>query len=215
MLFRELEADAHRSLAGAARRDLGDWFEFEVGAARVMTEETGIRVPVRCRLDSREFESFHVDVGAGDPVVGEPESLVVTDLLGFAEIPATWVDCYPVSQHLAEKVHALTRPHAGRVNSRVKDLVDVVIFAETSQLEAAEAIAAITATFAVRATHPVPECLPALPQSWRQPYRRLAHEALIATADFDEAVHLARKLADPLLGGAVVGRWNPETSRWP
>lgn len=214
VLFRETGQDAHRRLADAARLDSGDCFEFEVGAQQVMSEEVGIRVPMHCRLDSREFESFHIDIGVGDPVVGDVEPLIVTDLLAFAEIPPTRVSCYPVSQHLAEKLHALTRPHGGRENSRAKDLVDVVIFAETSRLEAAEAIAAIAATFAARATHSLPQRLPAPPRSWDQTYRQLSSAAMVATAGFDDAVLLARTFVDPLLAGAVVGRWDPEGRSW-
>lgn len=130
VLLREAGFDAHQLLVEAAKLDLSDWFDFEVGPPQPMTGEAGQRVPVRCRLDSREFETFHVDIGVGDPVVAEAESFVVTNLLEFADVPPTTVRCYPMAQHLAEKVHALTRPHGDRENSRVKDLVDVVIIAE-------------------------------------------------------------------------------------
>lgn len=89
VLFRETGQDAHRRLADAARLELGDWFEFELGAQQMMREGVGIRVPMHCRLDSREFELFRIDIGVGDPVVGDVEPLIVTDLLAFAEIPPT------------------------------------------------------------------------------------------------------------------------------
>lgn len=62
VLLRESGADAHRLLVEASKLDLSDWFVFEFGLPQPLTDQAGLRVPVRCRLDSREFESFHVDM---------------------------------------------------------------------------------------------------------------------------------------------------------
>lgn len=86
---------AHDLLVAAALTDLEDWFEFAVAAPADMPEQVAVRMTVQSRLDGRRFESFHVDVGAGDPVVEVPDPRVVTDLLAFAEIPPTVVPCYP------------------------------------------------------------------------------------------------------------------------
>jgi len=61
-------------------------------------------------LDQRTFERFHVDVGVGDPIVTIPEFLSGPPLLELAGIPPTSFPSYPVTQHLAEKIHAYTRP---------------------------------------------------------------------------------------------------------
>jgi len=60
----------------------------------------------------RVFESFHVDIGSGDLVIEPAESLTMPTLLAFAGIPPATIPCYPLSQHLAEKVHAYVRPRA-------------------------------------------------------------------------------------------------------
>jgi arylamine N-acetyltransferase len=72
----------------------------------------GLRFPVRGLLDGRRFETFHVDVGWGDPVVEPAETLTTPPLLAFAAIPPTAVPCYPLTQQVAEKVHAYTQPRA-------------------------------------------------------------------------------------------------------
>jgi hypothetical protein len=63
VLLRESGTDAYRLLVEASKRELGDGFEFEVGLPQAMSGDAGLRVPMQCRLDSREFESFHVDIG--------------------------------------------------------------------------------------------------------------------------------------------------------
>jgi predicted nucleotidyltransferase component of viral defense system len=214
VLLRESGADAHRRLVEASKRDLDDWFEFEVAPPQTLTGEAGVRVPMRCRLDSREFESFHVDIGVGDPVVADPESFVVTDILEFAGISPTTVRCYPIAQHLAEKIHALTRPHGDRENSRVKDLVDVVIIAEASALMAQQAREALDATFAARHTHPVPERLPTFPRLWSPAYRRMAVEAGVTAQKFEDGLELMERFINPLLDGSAGGAWVPDQRRW-
>lgn len=214
VLLRDTRDDAQVLLAQAAKVPLGDWFEFEVAPATALTSEAGIRVPVHCRLDSREFESFHVDIGIGDPVVTDPESFVVTRLLEFSGIPPTTVRCYPIVQHLAEKLHALTRPHGDRDNSRVKDLVDVVIIAEQSEIESHDARAALLATFAARDTHSAPTRLPRFPRTWEIAYRRLAAEVGVTARALADGVELAERFANPILDGSAAGHWMSGEDSW-
>lgn len=214
VLLREVTADARELLMEASRAELGDWFEFEVGPSRKFSDEAGVRVPVHCRLDSREFEAFHVDIGLGDPVVEAPELLAVTSLLDFSGIEPTMVRCYPLSQHLAEKIHALTRPHGKRENSRVKDLVDVVIIAERMSLDARQVVDALEATFAARQTHSAPSELPQFARSWGAAYARMAVEAGVEAKTLAEGVQLAERFLNPILGCSASGRWNPADSLW-
>jgi hypothetical protein len=104
------ETIAH--LRAAASLDLGEWFEFEVGEpveAATGTPARGFRFPIRCLLDGRQFENFHLDVGYGDPVLEAPEVLTGPDLLAFAEIAPAKVRCYPLTTQVAEKLHTYTR----------------------------------------------------------------------------------------------------------
>ena len=53
-------------LRAAVSLELGDWFEFEVGEpaeAATGAPGRGFRFPIRCLLDGRRFETFHLDVG--------------------------------------------------------------------------------------------------------------------------------------------------------
>jgi len=98
-------------LVAAASAPLKDWFEFEIGQpdqAATGAPQGGLRFPVRCLLDGRLFESFHLDVGTGDPLPGEVDYLTGPPLLEFAGIAPARVPVYPLAQQLAEKVHAST-----------------------------------------------------------------------------------------------------------
>lgn len=107
---------ASEQLRATAGVELGDWFAFEIGEpeeAATGAPGRGFRFPVQCLLDGRPFEFFHVDMGFGDAVVDPPEKVRVPSLLAFAGVAPTTVRCYPLTAHLAEKLHAYTREYSG------------------------------------------------------------------------------------------------------
>ena len=213
VLLRDSGGEAGASLSRASRLDLGDWFGFEVGRRTFLPAESASRFPVTARLDGRTFESFHVDVGVGDPMTSPADSIAVTSLLAFADVPPTIVASYPVTQQLAEKLHALTLPRS-QPNSRVKDLVDIVLIAESERMARDVLEAAVRATFDARHVHEIPRDLPTPPAEWRAAYRRLASEATLVSADIDGAIQTARDLFDPVLRGGAARLWDPGARTW-
>src|SRR5262249_53375601 len=152
----------------AASIDLLDFFTFIVGEAMAelnQAPEGGARFPVDARLDGRTFVKFHVDLGIGDEVLEPLENVQGEDWLDFAGIPAVVVPALSVEQHWAEKFHAYTRPRE-TPNSRVRDLVDLVLILEHKMPPAEVVSAAINATFRRRATHSVPAVVPEPPSGW-------------------------------------------------
>jgi len=85
-------AEIHRMLVHAALLDLGDWFLFEVARP---PQPSSLRFGVQSRLDGRLFETFHVDVGVGDPLTEPVELLTAPPLLAFAEISPLPIPSYP------------------------------------------------------------------------------------------------------------------------
>jgi hypothetical protein len=128
----------------------------------------------------------------------------------FAGIGAVEVPTLAIEQHLAEKLHAYTRTYAGgRPSTRVKDLVDVVVIANTSVIGVAKLAEAITLIFERRAEHPVPAALPEPPAEWATPWRRLARE-VPAHDELGDGYRVAAALFDPMLAGTVAtGAWQP------
>lgn len=158
---------------------LPDFFTFIVGEAMAelnQAPEGGARFPVDVRLDGRTFVRFHVDLGVGDDVLEPVEQVIGEDWLGFAGIPPVSVPALSAEQHWAEKLHAYTRPREGATNSRVRDLVDLVLIIARQQLSSHRIRVAVDATFARRATHPVPADVPLPRSDWAKPFATLAAE---------------------------------------
>jgi len=218
LLQQEPGDDRWERLRGAVDVDPADWFEFQIArpvSAPVEDQPRGQRFTVQSRLDGRRFEDFHVDIGTGDPVVEPPELLETPGLLGFAGIEPVRVRAYPLSQQLAEKLHAYTRPFPrGQQSSRVRDLTDILLIASEARLDGANLREAIKQTFEARSTHTSPLELPAPPASWSVPFRRLNGELRLGWEDLGEATKAARRFLNPILSGAAAGRWDPSKWTW-
>jgi hypothetical protein len=169
----------YEQLQQAVERDLGDGFEFLIGYPR--EEQAGApggggRCPVEARLAGRPFALFHLDIGLGDAMLDQPDWVAGSPLLDFAGIPAARVALYPPAQQFAEKVHAYTFPWQDRKNTRVKDLVDLVLLIDSGLLEPDRVKRALEATFETRKTHPLPPRLPEPQPTWEESYADLAQE---------------------------------------
>jgi hypothetical protein len=209
--------ELHRILASAAALDLGDWFTFIVqptSTALPGLGEGSLRFSVAARLDGRMFENFHVDVGSGDPVAEPAESLTGPPLLSFAGIPPITIPCYPLTQHLAEKVHAYVRPRSTGPSTRVKDLVDIVLIAEQIGIDGSALSAAIQATWSVYEAGEPPLNLPQPPTTWTVTFKKLAEEVGLSDATLSAADETARAFLEPVLRGTASGVWSPVDQMW-
>jgi hypothetical protein len=58
-------------------RDIGDWFRFELGPRRALSDGAGgVRIPVTAYIGPTVWAQFHVDlVGADLRMTGEPEDV--------------------------------------------------------------------------------------------------------------------------------------------
>jgi hypothetical protein len=166
-------------LAEAVSLDLEDGFVFVIGEPGLDLDAApygGSRFPVDARMAGRRFISFHVDVSAGD-VLREPfELLEGRDWLSFAGIVPSKVPAISREEQFAEKLHAYSLPRQGRPNSRVKDLVDLLLLVESGTLDPDRVGQCIEATFRRRDTHPVPSSLEPPPPTWAGPFADLASE---------------------------------------
>ena len=215
MLFVAPLNDIHQALVRAALPDSGDWFHFLVASPVLPAAEPGApgqRFEVQCLVDGRPFENFHLDVSRGDPVVEPPDKLTLPSLLAFAGFSPVTALCYPVTQHIAEKVHAYTLPHVSGESSRVKDLLDILLMARAGALDGRALSGAIQATFAARGTHALPHDLPDAPASWNVPFGRMARDAGWRDVTLAMAMDMARRFLNPVLEGRAGGRW--DAARW-
>ena len=93
----------------------------------------------------------------------------------------------PAEQQFAEKYHAYTFSRGDRPNSRVRDLVDMLLLIRRASLQPERVRKAIQATFARRGSHPIPERMPAPPDFWAVPFAALAVACGVTEAIADAA----------------------------
>lgn len=208
------------SLRAAAALEFDDWLTFTVepDAEHPDIEDAvyeGRRFRVVATLAGEIYGArFGLDVGMADPMHGAPDELSGEDFLVFVGVEPVRIAAYPVETHVAEKLHAYTRPvRPGRENSRVRDLPDLALLATVRPFGARELRAALETTFRFRNTHDLPTEVPPPPSSWTKPYLALAQENALPWAAVD-AVHAAVVgFLGPVLAGKD-GRWDPVTARW-
>lgn len=141
-----------------ATMDLADGIQFDpqsVKAAAIREDNTngGTRITLVARIGSARC-ALQIDVGFGDAVTPEPQTLAYPTLL--KDFPAPLLRVYPVYTVIAEKYHAMVM--LGQANSRIKDFFDLAVIGQRTELDGATLASAIAATFARRKT-----ALPALP----------------------------------------------------
>jgi hypothetical protein len=97
------------------------------------------------------------------------------------------IEIIDVHRHAAEKFHGMLREVGERENTRVRDLVDLVILDEHRLLEARKLRAALTSVWAERNRSSPPVRLPELPSGWGPRYERVAVEQELDTSAFNAA----------------------------
>ena len=202
-------------LAAGFAIDLGDDFAYEVATAASLQGPPGggLRFLVVVRVAGSMLVQFKIDVSAADVIVGDLETHLsdsIIERLGFrrARYPV-----YPIAQHVAEKVHALTLPRDVE-NTRARDLVDLAWFAQTFAFSSDALIDACRATFEHRATHAWPPTVPAPPTGWRRPYERWRVELDLLDATPEAAAASVTAFLGPVFTGARGRNWAPEVRSW-
>jgi hypothetical protein len=172
-------------LQAAAAVDPGDYLRYTIAAPLTELQGAplgGARFPCEVTLAGKLYGRFHLDLGFGDASTGVPERLTGDSLLEFAGIPPAVVLAIPKAQQFAEKAHAYTYPWMDRINTRTKDLVDLVLFVQSGELsDVAELRAALAATFGRRNTHALPDQFPPPPPAWERDYATMAAEAQLSS----------------------------------
>ena len=113
--------------------------------------------------------------------------------LAFAGIPTPTAEIIDVHRHAAEKFHAMLRPHGERENSRVRDLVDLVILIEHDLLDPHAVRTSTDRVWHERNATDPPAFIPPLPESWPPRYERLAAESDLTTRHYPDAVALVSR----------------------
>src|SRR5579864_6824143 len=94
--------------------------------------------------------------------LGRRNTIHTSEFLSFADIEPVAIPALPITQHLAEKVHAYTRAYgpSGEQSTRPKDLVDILLIAGSEEIDAASLREALERTFTSRKRQALPPSLP-------------------------------------------------------
>lgn len=182
-------------LRSLARKNLNDFFIYQIGEAQIDLDNApygGARFPVSSIIDGKVFVKFQLDVGA-DAIVDEIESLPGTDWLGFCGIPSINFPMISIEQQFAEKLHTYTLPRPDKLNTRVKDLIDMVLLIRIRPLDFHAFRRALDQVFKVRKTHKLPREIEPPPLQWHGPYNELANECSLSLSledAFEEVVKI-------------------------
>ncbi|WP_367872493.1 nucleotidyl transferase AbiEii/AbiGii toxin family protein [Luteolibacter sp. Populi] len=127
-------ADLLEVLQAAAGSDAGEFFVFTIGEPTMDLDGAPYG-------GSRQREPF--------------EWIEPREWLGFAGMSAGMFPSILREEHFAQKIHAYTLPRGERPNTRVKDLVDLMLLIDAGGLERERLIRDLDDTFRRRKTHAV------------------------------------------------------------
>ncbi len=174
----------------------GDWFSFLVSPPATLAADAAgrgaWRYSAEAVLGGKTFACIRLDVAARSEELAATEQLALPGALQFAGIPARAIEAVDRRQHFAEKLHALTRDYGDRPNTRVKDLVDLILLIEDGLVADSTLVAAVRHVFDIRNTHPLPESIPDPPPLWRTQYPDAATHLTEAPANLEAALAVLR-----------------------
>ncbi|MGK2876679.1 MAG: nucleotidyl transferase AbiEii/AbiGii toxin family protein [Nocardioides sp.] len=201
--------------------DLGDHFHFEyAGHTDSIGTETqpyteGYQVKFTILIGVASKGSLQVDLAVGAGMTGD---VVITDPASALRLPRLASNpyrLYPVVDQIADKVCATMTEYQDRASSREKDLVDLVVFATTQEVEGAALRIAIATEARRRKMEPFEHFT--IPSTWGPGYSKLSKPVPYCAGypTVDLAAELVARLVDPALSSAVDGlTWSHEELDW-
>lgn len=178
----------------------GDNFLFTVDVPRALRADQagrpGWRFTLTASLAGKPFASLRVDVVArAEELDGGVEELVLPSLLAFAGVPDVRIRAVDPAQHAAEKLHALARDFAnGRVNTRVKDLVDLVLLTDAGLIDPSNVRERLRQVYVVRDGREPPIAPPDPPPQWAQEFATHVEALELSTPDLVAATRMLHDL---------------------
>ncbi len=215
--------DALAKLRRLAQRDLGDFLIFEYAGAETIKPNDEYRSGLSVRfipvMGAKRMQPISIDLVVDEVPLEGAEEVAPADRIDVKGLITCDYLVYPIGAALADKLCALSERHNGRASSRVKDLVDIVIYALTCHIDGSDLQRRVRREFAVRRLAPLESF--ALPGEWGTPQARQYAKLCAQTGiprhlhDMSEASQLVASLLDPALAERCEGlHWNPAIMNW-
>lgn len=206
-----------------ASRDLDDFVSFAyVGCHPIKAEDEyreGRTVSFDVFLGAKRIQTVSVDLVTDEIDCGEPDRISPADRVELAGIASCNYLVYPAERAIADKVCGIVERHGDRPSSRVKDLVDIVVYARNVAFDY-EALSSVLEK-EISARKLALGRVFGVPLEWgdaqARQYRKLAEQAEIPDRlhDVSNAEVLAKELIEPCLSGRMgLHVWNTEALAW-
>ena len=175
LLSREDDLGAALSeLRELASLDLGDFMRFEFAGSKPIKAEdeyrSGLKVTFVPLLGARRLQPVSVDLVVDQIPCGEPELLTPADRIEVEGVPVFDYRVYPIVNSIADKLCGIIETHDGRPSSRVKDLVDLLIYTTNEDLDGDELCHWCRLEARVRGIELPPRF--SVPGAWRKHYSK-------------------------------------------
>jgi hypothetical protein len=192
-------AELHERLIEALTADPdGDAFVLAAGPPKELPLDSADhltwRVKISAALAGKTFGGLQIDISSRVHELDATDQLTLPNSLAFAGIPTTTAEVIDVHRHAAEKFQAMLRTYGDRENSRVRDLVDLVILVEHDLLNPEALRNVVDQVWGERESTGRPTTIPPLPESWPTRYEQLATDHELQTLNFADAVALINSL---------------------
>lgn len=206
-----------------AEVDLGDFVTFEFMDAKPIKAEdeyrSGFTVRFSVYLGAKWKQEMSIDLVVDEVPQDGYDVVTPADRVALPDVPVCDYRVYKVASALAEKFCGILEEHGGMVSSRVKDLVDVVVYALTEPVVGDELIMRLRTEAGARGIVLPPSF--AVPVAWHGLYEpnfvKVSRQAGILGEgmSMDEAERIAARLLDSALDDSAMGKmWDPVMGRW-
>lgn len=165
---------ALEELERLASADLGDHMRFTLASADPIKVEdeyrSGLRAVFQSTLGPKSLQPISIDLVVDEVPLERAELVAPADRIDVEGLQVCDYLVYPVESALADKLCALVERHDGRASSRVKDLVDIAVYAATCPIDGGKLRERVLREGAVRGIV-LPEAF-GIPDEWGAPHAR-------------------------------------------
>lgn len=217
---------ALEELKKLAAIDLGDFIEFKFVSASPIAEEQGYRSGYRVVFapvlgGTKKMSDVSIDLVIDQVPTGTADIVRPANRLDIEGLPVFDYHIYPVACAIADKACAAMQTYTGnRPSSRVRDLVDIVVYLATETIDGRGLSARLGLEMRLRGLSSL-GCF-TIPQEWQatsfsKTYTKCSKEANLPKGwqDIEAAEQLAKKCIDPAIAGEAEGMsWNPRELEW-
>lgn len=225
-LYRGADLDeAISELKRLAAIDLGDFLEFRFVSSEKIVEDQEYRDGYRVVFvpvlgGTKRMGDISIDLVVSSVTFDDADVITPVSRLEVKGLPVFDYRVYPTDAAIADKVCATMQEYSGgRASSRVRDLVDLVVYLTTESFDGGELSKKISLEMRLRKMKPVdafrvPEVWPKL---YMHAYEKSAAEAKLPKEyrDIINAERLVKSCVDGALSGEIDGLvWSPAELRW-